>query len=54
MTNKINLHVNDCFNQLATDTFIKTYAYRSNSFSDNHLPEPEQRDEVVTICMNFI
>jgi len=33
--------LNSLINQLATDTLKKTYAYRSNSLSDNHLPEPE-------------
>jgi len=27
-------------NQLLPNAFKKTYAYRSNSFSINHLPEP--------------
>jgi len=29
-------------NQLLPNAFKKTYAYRSNSFSITHLPEPEE------------
>jgi len=37
----MKLYINDYgFNQLLPNAFKKTYAYRSNSFSINHLPEP--------------
>jgi len=31
----------DLFNQFPANAFKKTYGYRSNSFSNNQLPEPE-------------